>query len=75
MEDKERLRLIKALNSLAEAGEERIAQREEKIKKEQERAERRKELYRRYYGSSSPMTFYVPKDSALLGKDNRKKSE
>ena len=64
MEDTERL--LRALHNLIESEDRRIAQREEEWKKEKERAERRKELYRRYYGSSSPMTFYVPKDSALL---------
>ena len=64
MEDTERL--LRALHNLIESEDRRIAQREEEWKKEKERTERRKELYRRYYGSSSSMTFYVPKDSALL---------
>ena len=69
MEDKERL--IKALNSLAEAGEKRIAQQEAERKKEAERAKRRKELYALFYENSAPMTLYVPEDSALLD-DNEK---
>ena len=64
MEDKERL--IKALNSLAETGEKRIAQQEAERKKEAERARRRKELYAQFYKSSAPITLYVPEDSALL---------
>ena len=71
MEDKERL--IKALNSLAEAGEKRIAQQEAARKKEAERARRRKELYAQFYEKSAPMTLYVPEDPALLDvNENRK---
>lgn len=73
MEDTERL--IRALHNLIESEDKRIAQREEERKKELERAERRKKLYDYFYKSSSPMTFYVPKDSALLDKNNRKKSK
>ena len=71
MEDTERL--LQALHNLIESEDRRIAQREEEWKKEKERAERRKaELYKRYYGSSSPVTFYVPKDSALLETNKNK---
>lgn len=64
MEEKELL--LRALNSLAEVGEKRMAQREAERKKEAERTERRKLLYAQFYESSSSMTFYMPNDSALL---------
>lgn len=71
MEDKERL--INALNSLAEAGEKRIAQQEAARKKEAERARRRKELYAQFYENPAPMTLYVLEDSALIDVNESKK--
>ena len=64
MDDREHL--IKALNSLAETGEKRMAQLEAERKKGAERTERRKLLYAQFYESSSSMTSYMPNDSALL---------
>ena len=72
---KEKERLIRALNSLAEAGEKRIAQQEAEREEEAEKARRRKELYAQFYESSAPMTLYVPEDSALLDANESKKSK
>ena len=67
MDDTERL--LRALHNLIESEEKRIAEREEKRKKELERAERRKQLYKIYCKRYSPINLYIPKGSSLLDKD------
>ena len=57
------------MNGLADIAKRKEAEREEARKLEEERAERRKRLYKLYYEQAPPISWTFPKDSALVDKD------
>ena len=59
-------RLSRALNGLADIAARKEAEMEEERKRQKDREERRKRLYKLYYEQAPPVSWYFPKDSALL---------
>ena len=59
-------RLSRTLNGLADIATRKEAEMEEERKRQKEREERRKRLYKLYYEQAPPVSWYFPKDSALL---------
>ena len=67
-------RLIHALNDLADIAKYKEAKREEEMRVQKEKEEKRKNLYKLYYEQAPPISWTFPKDSSLLEESSKKET-